>query len=268
MITFDEFKESYADLCQQRVRIVLGDDSLQGRAGLEKLMHQPPVLEVVGVASNASALIHLCVEHRPTVAVLDLCFPLPADGVAACRQLLELFPKLPVLLVTGHEQERAKSQAKAAGAKGYAIKNFSDGLLWKCVLRLAEGKEAFPNPHNRWLPDELDDAQRLTKLAHCKPDELRLLAALARMTRRRGFQTRGAIKQLTIEEGGSEPLRGLEHPAAVQMVRDILESLRKKLNFNSSVEAAQWYAQAVLQEQPSTDSRRPPSGQRRQQEQR
>jgi DNA-binding NarL/FixJ family response regulator len=264
MITFDDFKKSYPEQCQQRVRVVIGDDSLQGRAGMEKLMHQPPVLEVAGVAGNARALVQLCDEYHPTVAVLDLCFPLSTDGLAACRQLLERFPNLPVLVVTGHEQERAKSQVKAAGAKGYAIKNFSDGLLWKCVLLLAAGKEAFPNPHNRWLPAELDDAQRVAKLARCKPGELRLLAALARITHRRGFQLRGAIKQLAIEETGGELLRGLAYPATERVARDILEQLRKKLNFNSSVEAAQWYAQAVLREKPSTEVHRSQPSHRRQ----
>lgn len=247
MMTFEKFKERYPEWSGQRVRLVVADDSLLGREGMRKLMTQPPMLKVAAIASTAEALYPLCEQHHPTVVILDLCLPLPADGLAACRKLHERFPDLPVLVVTGHEQELAVKEVKAAGAKGYAIKNFSDGLLWKCVLTLAKGGEAFQHPQTRWLPEELNDAQRLARLARSKPSEVGLLTAFARMTQRPGFRTHGAIKQLRteVEASQSELLRGLKDGAAERLARDILEQLRKRLGFHSSVEAAQWYARTL-----------------------
>lgn len=245
MVTFKEFKQRYPELCQQATRVVVMDDSVQGRAGMSALMHQPPTLEVVGSASTPAELFVLCERHRPTVIILDLCLPLPADGLAACRAVRERCPTLPVLMVTGHDQERTVEPVKAAGAKGFAIKNFSDGLLWKCVLEVAAGGEAFHPLRTHWLPEEFSEAQRLAHLARCKPNEVWLLAALARRTQRADFRVHGAVKDLLNAEAQSELLRDLKHAAAEQLVRDILETLRKKLGFHSSVEAARWYAKLL-----------------------
>jgi len=252
MLSFNDFIALHPELAASTARLVLADDSLQGRAGLHAMLHQPPLLEVAAVANGATELLALCAQHQPQVAVQDLCLPTAKDGLAACRALRQAFPTVRLLVVTGHFEGGTSERVREAGAHGLALKNFSDGLLWRCVLRLAAGKEAFPNPKQIWLPEDADEAQREQGLARCTKAELHLLAALARLAASKSFQARGAVKELALREEKGPLLTGLAYPQTVQKVRDVLESVRKKLHFSSSVDAARWYLKRNPSKLPTT----------------
>ena len=233
MMTFTQFQAAYPALCEQRVRLVVGDDSIIGQAGMRELMQQPPCLQVLAVTATREELLAACRAYRPELVVLDLCFPLATDGLATCRAVRREFPQTRVLIATGSESARARGEAREAGASGYALKQFSNGLLWKCALEIASGRETFPASEPGWLAPELTDAQKLALLA---PHEVELLAAFAALVTGNPLKQHGAIKELfDLKPGYSEPT-----------VRDILERIRRKLGCRS-LEAAQWYAQLAPQ---------------------
>jgi two-component system cell cycle response regulator len=57
-------------------------------------------------------------------AVIDIVMPL-MDGITLTRELLRLYPKLPVMIMTGHADDLSAESAIAAGAQEFIKKPFS-----------------------------------------------------------------------------------------------------------------------------------------------
>jgi len=235
MLTFAEFQEHFENLCGQRVRIVIADDSQQGRGGLSAILEQPPVLSVVACVPTVPELFAACERFGPDVAVLDLCLPREEDGLAACRALRTRHPGVRVLMVTAHETARARVEAKAAKADGYALKRFSDGVLWKAVLEVEAGRPAFPCYKGGWLTQELPDAAKLKLIDAPAREVLSALTLLLQTARPHEY---GVIKDLLRANGGHPRLGNEAH------VRRVLERIRERLGMKS-IAAARWYARVT-----------------------
>lgn len=64
-------------------------------------------------------------EHKPKIILLDVCMP-GIDGYDTCR-LLKNAPEtinIPVIMVTGLENENEKNEAYKAGCDDYVVKPF------------------------------------------------------------------------------------------------------------------------------------------------
>ena len=125
-----------------RKRIVLIDDHLLLRQGLERLLNASEefvICEETGDASEALAIVR---ETRPDGAIIDVSLP-DADGIDLTKQLLTEFPNLVVLILSMHEEIEYPVRAMQAGAMGYVLKNEAiDGLV--IALRNAfNGKRHF-----------------------------------------------------------------------------------------------------------------------------
>lgn len=235
MLTFAEFQEHFPELCGQRVRLVIADDSLQGRGGLSAMLEQPPVLTVVACVPAAAELFSACERFDPDVAVVDLCLPREEDGLAACRAVKARYPRVRVLMVTAHETARARGEARAAKADGYALKRFSDGLLWKSVLEVAAGRPAFPSYKGGWLTQELPDEAKLQLIDDAAREVLGALTPLLQTTRPHEY---GVIKDLLRAHPKHPRLGNDAH------VRRVLERIRERLGMKS-IAAARWYARVT-----------------------
>lgn len=250
MLTFIEFQEHFQELCGQRVRIVIADDSQQGRGGLSAMLEQPPVLSVVACVPSVPELFAACERFEPDVAVMDLCMPREEDGLAACRTVKARYPRVRVLIVTAHETARARCEAKTAGADGYALKRFSDGVLWKSVLEVATGRPAFPSYKGGWLTQELPDAAKLRLIDAPAREVLDALIPLLQTPRPHEY---GVIKDLLRAHVGHPRLGNDAH------VRRVLERIRERLGMKS-ITAARWYARMTGTQAPPSqapDNRNP-----------
>lgn len=129
-------------LGDERKRIILIDDHLLLRQGLERLLNASDefvICEETGTAKEGLALVR---EMRPDGAVVDISLP-DADGIDLTKQLVTEFPNLIVLVLSMHEGTEFAARAMAAGAMGYVEKNEAiDGLI--IALRNAfNGKRHF-----------------------------------------------------------------------------------------------------------------------------
>ncbi len=119
------------------VRIILADDHEIVRQGLRALLEQKG-FEVVGEASDGQESIRLCRELRPDVAVLDLTMPL-INGVDAAREILKDNPRIKVVLLTMHTEERYVLDALQAGVNGYVVKTQAASDLVQALNEVSRG---------------------------------------------------------------------------------------------------------------------------------
>ncbi len=121
------------------IRLMVVDDHEIVRQGLVKLIEMNEEFKVVAEGSNGREAIKLMQLHRPDIVLMDLNMP-DMDGVEACRVITEngIGPK--VIALTVCEEIDIITDALAAGAKGYILKNTNLENLTRIIRDVHEGK--------------------------------------------------------------------------------------------------------------------------------
>jgi DNA-binding NarL/FixJ family response regulator len=109
----------------QRKRIVLIDDHLVVRQGLERLLNFGDEFVVCEEAGDAATGIQLVHEMHPDAVILDVELP-DTDGIELARHLLTEFPHLVIVALSASEEPETALRAMNAGAMAYVMK--SEGI--------------------------------------------------------------------------------------------------------------------------------------------
>jgi len=120
------------------IRVLLADDHSIVRAGLRRLVEDAGDMVVVADAADGREAIKKVQESLPDVAVIDLSMP-GMDGLEVVGRLLSQYPKLPVLILTMHEEEQYVVRAIEAGAMGYVTKRSAAEQLLKAIRKVHGG---------------------------------------------------------------------------------------------------------------------------------
>ena len=73
------------------------------------------------------------------MVVLDLSMP-GINGIELIKMILAEFPKMPILVVSMHEETHYALRALKAGAKGYVMKGEAITAIASAMKRVSEGK--------------------------------------------------------------------------------------------------------------------------------
>ena len=129
-------------LRDRRKRIVLIEDHLVLRQGVERLLNAGDEFVVCEEASDAAEGIKMVREMRPDAVIVDVGLPGP-DGIELTRQLLSEFPNLIVVILSMHDEPEYAARAKAAGAMAYVVKSETIDALRIALRNAFEGKRTF-----------------------------------------------------------------------------------------------------------------------------
>jgi len=102
-------------------RILLVDDHPVLRKGLVRLIDSKDEFVVCGEASTAVDAMALIRELEPHLAIVDIGLP-GASGIELTKTIRAEFQKLPVLILSMHEEAFYATRALRAGAMGYIVK--------------------------------------------------------------------------------------------------------------------------------------------------
>src|SRR5438067_11870102 len=106
---------------QNKKRVLLVDDHPVLRKGLIRLIDAKDEFEVCGEASTAIDAMALIRDLSPDLAVVDISLP-GTSGIELTKSIRAEFPKLPVLILSMHEEALYATRALRAGATGYIVK--------------------------------------------------------------------------------------------------------------------------------------------------
>lgn len=120
------------------IKVLLADDHSIVRAGLRRIVEESGDVTVVAEAADGREALRKIHESKPDVAVLDISMP-GLDGLEVVTELRSLFPKLPVLILTMHEEEQYVIRAFGAGAMGYITKRSAPEQLVSAIRKLYAG---------------------------------------------------------------------------------------------------------------------------------
>ena len=120
------------------IKVLLADDHAIFRAGLRRLVEEAGDMVVVAEAADGHEAIKRVHDVIPDVAVIDISMP-GLDGLEVISQLSSSHPKLPIVVLTMHEEEQYVVRTIAAGAKGYITKRSVPEQLVKAIRKVHAG---------------------------------------------------------------------------------------------------------------------------------
>src|SRR5271156_1655419 len=97
------------------------DDHPLLRQGLALMINREPDLTVCGEAEEAQAAIRAIAGKKPDILIADISLNGP-DGLDLLKNLRMLYPTLPVLILSMHDESIYAERALRARANGYIMK--------------------------------------------------------------------------------------------------------------------------------------------------
>src|SRR5216117_364418 len=137
-------------------RIVIVDDHPLFRKGLEELIQSDDSFAVCGQAGNAAEAMDVIRKLNPELAIVDLSLP-GANGIELIKNIRAEFPKLPILVLSMHDESLYAVRALRAGADGYVMKHEAMANVIQAIHEILNGRP--------YLSPAMA-AQVITKFAH------------------------------------------------------------------------------------------------------
>lgn len=122
------------------IKILIADDHVLIREGLKKILKAANDIQVVGEAQNAREVFQSVKVELPDVVVLDISLP-GKSGLELLKDLKMQYPKLPVLILSMHPEDRFAIRALKAGAAGYVTKETAAEELIKAIRKVFQGRK-------------------------------------------------------------------------------------------------------------------------------
>lgn len=122
----------------RRFTVVLADDHAFTVSGMQRILDQHGMFEVVGVASNGIEAIARIKAHRPDCAVLDYSMP-GATGLEVLFETRRWSPDTRIAVVTGNLAPGLIRELRVAGVDGLFAKTTAPDLICSGLLAVAEG---------------------------------------------------------------------------------------------------------------------------------
>ena len=119
--------------------IVLADDHILVRQGIKKIIQGNGDMRVVGEAGDGVELLELLEKITPDLVILDISMP-RLKGLAAARQIKQLYPNIKMLILSMHRSKEYLDQALADGVNGYLLKEDADVRLFSAIEAVRQGK--------------------------------------------------------------------------------------------------------------------------------
>jgi two-component system, NarL family, response regulator len=120
------------------LKILLVEDDELFRLGLKTRLQQEPGLEITAEAEDGETALELINCHSLDIVVLDVGLP-GIGGIEACRQIKQIYPQLPILVLTSRSEKTLLARLIEVGAQGYCLKGIPAQKLVLAIRSVAAG---------------------------------------------------------------------------------------------------------------------------------
>ncbi|PYK95082.1 MAG: DNA-binding response regulator [Verrucomicrobia bacterium] len=120
-------------------RIVIVDDHPLFRKGLEQLINSNDGLAVCGEAGSAAEAIDVIRRITPDLVIVDVSLP-GANGIELIKNIRSEFSKLPILVLSMHDESLYALRSLRAGAQGYVMKQEALANVLTAIQQVFDGR--------------------------------------------------------------------------------------------------------------------------------
>ena len=125
------------------VRILVVDDNPAVRHYLRAILEQQTTWQVSDEARTGEEALQRVKKAPPDLILLDFQMP-DLNGLDVAQQISELFPRIPILMVTIHLSSQLAEAAKRVGVRGACAKS-DVGSIVQAVDALLHEQTYFPS---------------------------------------------------------------------------------------------------------------------------
>jgi two-component system nitrate/nitrite response regulator NarL len=121
------------------IRVMLVDDHILFRKGIEALLTSHDDFKVVGEASNGKEAVKEARTCQPDIILMDIDMPV-CSGLDAVKMIQSEMSNIPIVMLTVSDDDRDLFKAIKNGAKGYLLKNLEPKELYEMLLGVMRGE--------------------------------------------------------------------------------------------------------------------------------
>lgn len=211
---------------RQKQRILLVDDHTIVREGFAELINRHQDLEVCCEASTAAKAMGVVTAMNPDLVIVDLSLQ-EGSGLDLIKDLKVIKPRLPILVLSMHDESIYAERALVAGALGYVMKSENSATVVAAIRTVLLGKVFVSDAMNgqmlhRHVGQALPTNSSVTALLSDR--ELEIFEMLGQ-----GHTTRHIAKHLNLGVSTVETHRA--HLKEKLMLRNAAELMRAAVHF-------------------------------------
>ncbi len=161
------------------IRILVADDHTVVREGVRQILSGQDDMIVEDEAENGQETLEKVMNGSFDVVLLDISMP-GRSGLEILEDIINLNPRLPVLILSMHPEEQYAVRALRAGASGYLTKASASDELIGAIRKVSRGGKYVTASLAEKLARELDnrtDKQRHEKLSNREYQVMLMLAS-------------------------------------------------------------------------------------------
>jgi len=121
-----------------RTKILLVDDHAVVRFGIAQLINRQSDFTVCGEEEDASRALTAIATLKPDLVIADISLK-DSSGLELMRNIKAQYPRLPVLVVSAHDETVYAEVAFRAGALGYLMKEEALDKIVTAIRRVLSG---------------------------------------------------------------------------------------------------------------------------------
>lgn len=197
-----------------RLRLIIADDHLIMRQGIEMLLKSNASIRCVATASNGDEVLPLLEQHKADALLIDLSMP-GKPTLEILSQCREMYPRLRLIVLTMHTTPLTIAEVFRAGAHGFVTKQEASEVLLETIRQVMSGEERVGSV---LLEDVKEKSPLLT------PREMEVLHEIARGMSTKEIADHLNLSGKTIELYRTQLLRKFKLTKATELVRLALES--------------------------------------------
>jgi len=207
---------------ENKTQILLVDDHPVVLDGLTTIINHERDLNVCGEADDAHEALKAVAELKPDIVVVDISLK-NSDGIELTKTIKSKYPKLPVVVLSVHDESVYAERALIAGAKAYLMKDAVSENIVKAIRTVLSGEIYVSNTISKKFlhkiaGDKVDtNKTTIEKLSDREFEVFRLIGE--------GYKPSQIAKKLHLSVKTIETYRG---------------RLKEKLNLNSAIEILQY----------------------------
>ena len=207
---------------ENKTQILLVDDHPVVRDGLTTIINHERDLNVCGEADDAHQALKAICELKTDVVIVDISLK-NSDGIELTKTIKSKYPKLPVVVLSVHDESVYAERALIAGAKAYLMKDAVSENIVKAIRTVLSGEIYVSNTiSKKFLHKIAGDKADTTKttIENLSDREFEVFRLIGE-----GYKPSQIAKKLHLSVKTIETYRG---------------RLKEKLNLNSAVEILQY----------------------------
>jgi DNA-binding NarL/FixJ family response regulator len=132
-------REVHSSFTARRKKVFVVDDHPIVRQGLSLLINQEADLFVCGEAEEMHSALSAIQSSNPDILIVDISLNGP-DGLELLKNVRITSPRLPVLILSMHDESIYAERALRAGANGYIMKQEATEKVLVAVRRILSGE--------------------------------------------------------------------------------------------------------------------------------